>query len=176
MRSLQPHDLGGGEAVAGHRAARALDLEHDLVLVGPRDGEHGVDLGGEPPHRPGPQVAFEVENEDALLGGPRARLLRRFEELAAQLGGGLQRLLVEQPGVDRVGHRVIALVERTDGQTRLGRIAAAPRPRDDQRDDRDQCAGCDNDQQGLQSEVGDVEPERHRCGPPAQSPRTRGRG
>ena len=45
----QPRQLRRGEAIARHRPAGAFDAHHDLVRLGARDGQHGVDLA---PSRP----------------------------------------------------------------------------------------------------------------------------
>ena len=115
LAAREPHHLGRREAVAGHRAARALDLEHDFVGLRPRDREHGVDLGGEPAHRPRPQIALEIEDEDALLARARARLLRRLGLAPRALASAFSAFLSSRRELIASRHDVVALVERANG-------------------------------------------------------------
>ena len=128
----QPQNLARRETVAGHRAARAFEAQHDLVDLRPRDYQHGVDLRAQLLHRPGAQIALEGEHKDALarlLIAPR--LCDRLGLFLARLHERLALLLVEERAVHRVAHVVVALVQRADLDLRSFGFARACEARDE---------------------------------------------
>ena len=62
----QPRQLRGGETIAGHRAAGAVEAQHHLVIARARHGQHGVDLATQSLDLGGADVALEIEHVDAL--------------------------------------------------------------------------------------------------------------
>src|SRR6185437_16180263 len=154
----QPQDLGGAEAVAGHRAARAFDPDQGLVGSGPGGDKHGVDFRAEALDRARAHVPLEGEHIDALARRlPAARPGFGLHLLLARLGERLALLLVEQRGVHGVAHVVVALVERADLDLLLLALARARKPRDED----GEAADRDHDDEGFHEKGGDVEPERH---------------
>ena len=155
----QAKDLGRGETVAGHRAARALDANQGFVGSRPGGDEDGVDFGAQAFDRACAHVALESEHVDAFAGLPAAaRLGFGLHLLLARLGERLALLLVEQDPVHGVAHVVVALGERADLNLLVLRLAGAGETRDEQRQSSDRR----DDDDRLEEKGGDVEPEGHK--------------
>ena len=112
--------------------------------------------------RAGAHVALEAQHINALArllvaprpgGGLGLLLLRLHERLAF--------FLVEQRRVQRVAHVVVALVERADLDLLVLCFARAR----EARDQHGEAAQSRDDQERLESEGGDVQPERHERAP-----------
>src|SRR6185437_14708571 len=154
----QAEDLGGGEAVAGYRAARAFDPDQGLVGSGPGGDKHGVDFRAEALDRARAHVPLEGEHIDALAWRlPAARPGFGLHLLLARLGERLALLLVEQHGVHGVAHVVVALVERADLDLLLLALARVREARDED----GEAADRRHDDDRFDEKRGDVEPERH---------------
>ena len=129
-----PRELGRGEAVLVHGAAEVLQPQHDLV---PRRGhrDDGVDLLAQGADGSGPDVALEIQHEDALAmflllrGGFFPRLAGSFSSFFGCL---LPLGLRQHCAAQRPGELPVPLVELLDGQA-AGRAALAREADDDQR-------------------------------------------